>query len=698
MMQSSFNQAEVFRTEALELTDELEAGLLELESQPTDRELINRIFRALHTIKGSGQMAGFDVVATFTHNIETTYDDVREGRLEVNPGLISQTLAAVDIIRRMVSDEEVDDSEKEGLLTKFQALRQGKAESVQPVSDGTESGQAGSSSMAIFRIRFKAGHDLFRSGTNLAGLFEELRGMGGCTIIGHATEVPELTEFDPESCYLSWDIILTTSQDENAIRDVFMFVEDEGELEVTMLECAASAEEGQHRLLGELLVEKGDIPAQELRDVLAARPLLGEELLQRKAVAASNVQAVLAEQQHVKKFLSEQRQNAATSTVRVAAEKLDTLVNLVGELVIAQARLSQHSTTTHDAIASGIAEEIERLTTELRDNTMILRMLPISTTFCKFKRLARDLSRQLDKQVDLVMEGGETEIDKTVLEQLNDPLVHIIRNCCDHGIELPARRQELGKGKVGTIRLSAKHSGHHVVIAVSDDGAGLDVERIRAKALAKGLIQADTAHSEAQIYALIFEPGFSTATVVSDVSGRGVGMDVVKRSVEALRGVIEVESQLGKGTTITIRLPLTLAIIDGLLVEVSGEKFVIPQSSVVECFAQSREDIENEHGNQVIQVWGHMLPYICLRQRFAIEGEIPASRRVVLCEANDRNIGLAVDRVIGNYQTVIKPLGEVYKSVECISGSTILGDGSVALILDPAKLMSEGIRRANMES
>ncbi|MEW6520353.1 MAG: chemotaxis protein CheA [Thermodesulfobacteriota bacterium] len=679
---------EVYKTEAMELLDDLEAGLLELEDQSDNMELINRIFRALHTIKGGGKMFGFDEVTAFTHDIETTYDLVRSGRLRISQELVSLTLNASDVIRRMIQAETVEQSTKNLLLEQFHALQGKTREDQQEKRSVAKSGQTRAAGLkTIYRINFRPAREIFKSGTSIPPLLQELAAMGECTVVCHHGAVPALDQLDIEVCYLHWDIILTTDQPQESIRDVFIFVEDLCELKIIAItDPQAGADPETHRLLGEILVERGDVTQEKLLEVLRSRPLLGEQLVRQRLVEQSSVEAAVAEQRHLKNMCTEQLKVSQASSVRVAAEKLDALVDLVGELVIVQARLSQHSSSIHDAAAINIAEEVERLTTEMRDITMGLRMLPIGTTFSKFKRLVRDLSRELGKEIEMTMEGGETELDKTVIEQLNDPLVHIIRNSIDHGIELPEQRKAKGKEATGTISLQAEHAGASVLIRISDDGAGLDADAIRRKALEKGLLAPGADMSDEEVFPLIFEPGFSTAASVSDVSGRGVGMDVVKRGVETLRGSIEVSSVPDRGTAITIRLPLTLAIIDGLLVETGGERYVIPQAMVIECFEQTREDVAQAHGNNVINVRGQMLPYVCLRQRFTIAGDIPASRRVVLCEASDRQIGLAVDRVIGNHQTVIKPLGEIYKNVDCVSGATILGDGAVALIIDPLKV------------
>lgn len=391
----------------------------------------------------------------------------------------------------------------------------------------------------------------------------------------------------------------------------------------------------------------------------------------------------------MKEVRQERQSQESASSIRVPAEKLDVLVNLVGELVTVQARLSQTSAGRRDAELMSIAEEVERLTAELRDNALNIRMLPIGTTFSKFKRLVRDLSNELGKKIEMETSGAETELDKTVIEKLNDPLVHLIRNSIDHGIEMPEERAAAGKPAQGTVHLSAVHSGDSVFITIKDDGAGLDKEAIRAKAIEKGLIQPTTELSEKEIFAQIFAPGFSTAKKISSVSGRGVGMDVVKRAIEALRGTIEITSKRGEGTTITVKIPLTLAIIESLLVQIGGDRFLLPLSLVDECVELTGSDIEKSHGRNLATVRDHMVPYIPLREKFRISGNAPDIQQIVITQVNGMRVGFVVDHVIGEHQTVIKSLGRAYKNVEGISGATILGDGAVALIVDIPQLIKE---------
>ncbi|MDM8515975.1 chemotaxis protein CheA [Desulfobacterales bacterium HSG16] len=683
---------ETYRAEAFEMLNDLEEALLELEIQPGVPKLINRIFRTLHTIKGSGKMFGFDDIAGFVHALESVYEEIRYGRLTADQKLISLTLSSCDIIRGML-DGKTEDSEKRTMITdQLQSILGEKSEEIEQLPESTGKNRIKEHPITIFRISFVPMQEIFRAGNNLIPLLNELRDMGQCTVVCHHDGIPAINEFDPESCYLRWDIILTTHQNKNDIRDVFIFVESECKLDITIITDADNIQASKsHKLLGEILVDKKEITSEELKESLRKKPLFGQILIKEKLVDESKVEAAVAEQQHTRNLHYDQSTALRTNSLRVPAQKLDALVDLVGELVIAQARLSQHASTSEDAVAANIAEEVERLTIALRDNTISMRMLPIDTIFGKFKRMIRDLSVELNKKIELVVEGGETELDKTVLDQLDDPLVHILRNSIDHGIESPEERTAKGKASVATIGVAAAHDGGNVMIRITDDGAGLDAGSIRSRAIEQGIISPDTELTDDETFNLILEPGFSTAVQVTDVSGRGVGMDVVRRRVAVLHGTLGIQSEPGSGTAITIKLPLTLAIIDGLLTETGGEMYVIPQTAVIKCFEQTHEDIQKAHGNDVIEVSGRMLPYICLRTRFSIKGDVPPSRRIIMCEANDGKIGIAVDRIIGSYQTVIKPLGNIYNNIECFAGATILGDGTVALIIDPIKLRQKEI-------
>ena len=697
-----FNKlVEVFKEETSELLSELEASLLELEKEPSNEDAISAIFRAFHSIKGSGGMFGFDNISRFTHEIETVYDLVRSGKIIPDKPLIDLTLASCDVIREMTGSPEMKlDNRALQILASYRQYLTNLPDSGPGPKKGMSFQEgvladdltASPSRQVTYRIRFKPHPAIFATGTNPVLLLKELRGLGECLIIAHTDAIPELEEMDPELCYTFWDIILTTGRGINAIKDVFIFVENEAELSVDIVDDSESPLDfTDYKKLGEILVEKKDITQEELQSALREKKLLGEVLLDKGIVRPETLQAALTEQEHVRHVRENRLRTEVISNIRVSSEKLDKLVNLVGELVTVQARLSQTAAYKDDPQLDSIAEEVERLTTELRDNTMNIRMLPIGTTFSKFRRLVRDLSRELCKEVEMTTDGAQTELDKTVIERLNDPLVHLIRNCLDHGIELPEVREAEGKPRKGSVHLSAVHSGPSVLIQVRDDGEGLDKKAILSKAVEKGLITQGEELSEQEVYSLIFSPGFSTASNVTSVSGRGVGLDVVKRAVDSLRGSISIDSSKGVGTTITLSLPLTLAIIEGLLVKLGEECFVLPLSAVEECVELLQSEVSETRGRHIVNVRGRIVPYVRLREQFAVNGPRPAIEQIVIVNHEGHQVGFVVDHVVGEHQTVIKNLGRIYRNVEGISGATILGDGTVALIMDIAKSVKHAI-------
>jgi len=683
-----------YRVEAGELLGELEQALLELEQRPADEDLIGRVFRALHTIKGSGAMFGFEAVAAFTHNLENAYDRVRSGEIGVSAGLIGVTLAARDHIQALLGD---NGEEQAALRVAGELLLQRLGEVVQtkpvaaaapPVKSATPARTRPEE--ATYRIRFEPHADLLLTGANPALLLAELRELGELSVIAHVEEIPQLESFDFESCYTQWDAVLTTAAGIDAVRDVFIFVEEHARVTVERVE------EGEETpRLGDLLVERGVVTPTVVEGILQGRPKVGEALVEAGAVTHSQVKAALVEQQHRETLRAKRQAAEQNATLRVPAAKLDTLVNIVGELVTVQARLSGYALAAGESEIGFIAEEVERLTEMLRESTMSIRMLPIGETFARFRRLVRDLSGELGKQVELEMEGNETELDKTVIEQLSDPLVHLVRNAVDHGIETPEKRRAAGKSPVGHVKLTARHSGAFVLIQIQDDGAGLDRAAIRRRAIERGLIQAEAVMTDAQLDALILAPGFSTAEQVTEISGRGVGMDVVKRSLEALRGTLTVSSTPGQGSVMSLKIPLTLAIIDGLLVEAGGSYFVIPLSNISECIELKRGETLGR--GSLVTVRNELVPYVVLRERFSIAGEAPAIEQVIIAETQEGRYGFVVDRVIGDHHTVIKKLGSLYRHIDELSGATILGDGTVALILDVDKVVASLIREGAQE-
>jgi two-component system, chemotaxis family, sensor kinase CheA len=687
---------DAYREEANELLVELETSLLELEERPDDSELIGRVFRAMHTIKGSGAMFGFDAIAEFTHEVETVFDQVRENTIAVTTELVNLTLAARDQIKAMLDEdiggEPADTAKSQEIINSLRQLQPQADAQAEPqeMSQLTEnpSPSPEREKNTTYRILFRPHLDLFRCGTNPLPLLNELRELGLCDVVVHTDTIPVLAEIDPEGCYLYWDVILTTDKGINSIKDVFIFAEDDCELVIDVIAEAGFDDENDYKRLGEILIDRGNISSEDLERILIEQKRIGEVLVESKKVDTTQVEAALVEQQHVRK-VQKRREKPVVSSIRVDSVKLDGLVDLVGELVTVQARLTRKGSSSHDPELLLIAEEVERLTEELRDNTMSIRMQPIGTLFTKFNRLVRDLSSELKKEIVMEIEGAETELDKTVIERLNDPLVHIIRNSIDHGIEVPEQRRSVGKESTGQLHLSAEHAGTNVLIKISDDGQGLDSEAIRAKAVEKGLLSADAEATEQELFALLFAAGFSTAKTVSDVSGRGVGMDVVRRSIESLGGSIELDSTLGQGTTITLKLPLTLAIIDGLLVKIGDGHFVVPLASVDECLELTRAEADRARVRNMMEFRGHIFPYLNLHDQFLINSDQPEIEQVVIVETDGDKVGFGVDQVIGQHQTVIKTLNKVYKNVKEISGATILGDGSVALIVDVHMIAKE---------
>ena len=638
-----------FQDEARELLAELESALLELDEKRDDPEIVGRAFRTLHTIKGSGAMFGFDDIAGFAHNLEAVFDRLRTGKLAATADLINLTLASGDQIKTMLdaaAGAGAADQERTAQLVAELRKLTGVVEPPRIAAPGAEAIAAAQGVPVEWLVHFRPGPDLLLHGTNPLLLLRELKDLGELQVALDASAIPPLGDIDPERCYLAWDLVLRTAAGRDAIQDIFIFVADDCELRVEPVSAASgSAAVGKRGSEG--------IPG-------AQRP-------------------------------------GGVSNIRVSAEKLNQLVNLVGELVTVQARLSEVCARRDDPEILAISEEIDRLTSELRENSMSIRMMPLRNTFERFRRLVHDLGAGLHKQAELVIEGGDTELDKTVIDRLNDPLVHLVRNSLDHGIETPEARRAAGKPPTATIRLSALHSGAQVLIRVSDDGRGLDAHAVRTRAIERGLIDPAAQLTESELFSLILEPGFSTAREVTDVSGRGVGMDVVRRSVEALRGSIEISSRPGAGMTVTLRLPLTMAIIDGLLVRVGGTFFVLPLANSLECVELTRQDIRNAHGNRLAHVRGETIPYIRLSEFFGIARPAPPREQIMVVETGDGHYGLAVDEVLGNHQTVIKNLGRLYRDVATVSGATILGNGTVALILDPHRLVQTAVQAASQD-
>jgi two-component system chemotaxis sensor kinase CheA len=680
---------DTFRQEAEELLLTVEESILDLEEDSEDKDAINALFRAIHTLKGSGSMLGFTELAGLAHHVESVLDRVRSDELAIDRELIDLVLIARDLIKGMLLNDPSSPCDDPASLEKTVQVLKALLGTQSESSDRKLTMDKRPRGARQVRIHFKPCRDSFLSGMDPAFVLQELQDLGECQLKCLAADVPSLDELDPLECHLAWDIVLRSAVDPETIRGVFLFVEDGSTIRIDE-PTADSGATDDHRvpMIGEILVQQGALDSNALDQVLQERKKLGEQLVEAGLVSKEAVDGALEEQAK----LAKKRAAADNDSVRVPSSKLDKLINLIGELVITQAQLSQVADGIQNYDLSTATEEVERLVSELRDLVLSVRMMPIGITFNRFRRLVRDLSAELGKDMELVTEGGETELDKGVIDRLADPLVHLIRNCVDHGIESPSDRIASGKQTKGRIRLVAAHRGTNVAITVQDDGKGLDADAIRRKAIEKGLIGADAQLSTKDTFALVMRPGFSTAQQVTSLSGRGVGMDVVKREIDSLRGTIEIDTEAKKGTSIVLSLPLTLAIIEGLLVQIGASRFVIPLSVVEECLELTPDNFVLGRHRDVVQVRGEPLPCVSLRGFFHLREERSGLEECVVVRIGSNRFVIVVDHVVGDHQTVIKSLGRAYKDVIGVSGATILGDGTVALILDVDSIVREAER------
>ncbi|WAJ37141.1 chemotaxis protein CheA [Pseudomonas sp. GOM7] len=708
------NMDEVLKTfiaESRELLEQMEEALLQLESAPDDADIINAIFRAAHTIKGSAGLFGFDLIVAFTHIAESVLDRVRNAELQFDETLTALFLETGDHLGQLINQldehgdlEQVDAPtlEQNRLLAERLSQYMASAPASQNLPSHSERpierSVAGGLSADHWHLSLRFGPDTLRNGMDPLSLLRYLNTFGQIvSIVPLLDRIPPAAEMDPETCYLGFELAFVSDADKATIEGAFEFVREDSLIRILpphsksdeYLELIRALPEEDMRL-GEILMRCGTLTTAELQEVLHAqvqsqqqdepRPI-GQVLMEQSLVQPPVIAAALHKQQQVK----ENRSNES-SLIRVDAGKLDELINLVGELIIAGAGARMTAQQVGHAQMLESTELLSRLVEEVRDSALTLRMVQIGATFNRFQRVVRDVSRELGKDIALSISGGDTELDKTVVERITDPLTHLVRNAMDHGIEPLAVRLERGKPAQGNVRLNAYHDAGSIVLEVADDGGGLDPQRILAKARERGLIAEGQVLTEKETFNLIFEPGFSTADQVSNLSGRGVGMDVVKRNITALRGSIDLESQLGKGTCVRIRLPLTLAIIDGFLVGVGEAGYVIPLDLVEEC-------IELEPGTQQgrghLSLRGEVLPFIRLRELFDEQGQPPRRENVVVVSYAGQRAGLVVDRLMGEFQTVIKPLGKLFVNCRGIGGFTILGSGAVALILDIPNLLNE---------
>jgi two-component system chemotaxis sensor kinase CheA len=681
-----------FIAESRELLEQMETALLAVTRDGQDA--VNAIFRAAHTIKGSAGMFGLDPVVQFTHVAESVLDKVRAGAVEVSDELVALLLACRDHIGALVDAVASGTLDGNAGLAAagaplVAALRAYLDEPAATAAD-TDTGAGG----GHWHISLRFGRDVLRNGMDPLSFIRYLGRLGTITGIAMlADDLPLVAAFDPESCYLGFEIGFASSADKATIDGVFDFVRDDCQIRILppenrIAEYVAWLDElpEERERLGQMLVRCGSITAHELELALAAQAAaaapvqpIGAILVGQRAVRAPVVEAALAKQRQA----PEARPQQESRSVRVDADKLDRLINLVGELIIAGASANLVARRARIPELLETTATLSSLVEEVRDNALQLRMVKIGATFNRFQRVVHDVARELGKDIRLEVSGEDTELDKTVVEKIGDPLTHLVRNAMDHGIEPAGVRAARGKPAQGAVLLNAYHDSGSIVIEVSDDGGGLKRERILAKAVERGLVEPGRMLTDKEIFNLIFEPGFSTAEQVTNLSGRGVGMDVVKRNILALRGSVDVASTEGVGTTVTVRLPLTLAIINGFQVGVGKSVFVIPMDMVEECI-----EFSELPGRDWVDLRGQPLPFVRLRERFAIAGTAARRRSIVVVRYGGRKAGLVVDSLLGEFQTVIKPLGKVFAGARFLSGSSILGNGDVALILDMAALLA----------
>lgn len=706
---------QTYLTESRELLIDMEEQLLAFEGDNVSdfNESINAIFRAAHTIKGSAGLFELDAIVAFTHKVENVLDKVRAGTVDLNKPLIALLLECKDQIETLLDEVEDPATKSEATRETSDALIVQLQEYLgeTPAQGAVEPAQASTTkSVATVEREMNSGvdqddwyiyiqfpPDAYRDGMDPLSFVSYLATLGTIKHVHPLTgQFPKEGEFDPETCYLGLEIGVNSTATKQELEDVFEFIKDDCKLAIVAphshideyIDLIKSLP-NHDLMLGEMLVQCGALTANELSAALHQQkqtqheqhdeiaPPIGEVIAQQHENLKPVVKTAVDKQKQIREHI-----NKEAKSLRVDADKLDTLINLIGELVTAGAGTALQASETQNAELIESIGTLNGLLEEVRDAALRLRMVPIGATFSRFQRVVRDVAKDLGKDVDLVITGADTELDKSVVEKVGDPLLHLVRNAIDHGLEQSEERVKQGKSARGQLALNAYHDSGSIVIEVSDDGKGLDPDVLRQKGIEKGLIAEDAQLSEADLFKLIFEAGFSTAQSVSNLSGRGVGMDVVRRNVTELRGRIDIESKLGQGTTVRIMLPLTLAIIDGFSISVGDNTFVVPLDAVMECVELDQADTHSDGRYNYINLRSQVLPIVNIRQHFALGGQLPKRQNIVVVQSGTERIGLVVDKLLGEFQTVIKPLGELFTNIDSISGSTIMGNGEVGLILD----------------
>ena len=706
---------QTFITESRELLEDMESALLGVRQVSDPGDSINAIFRAAHTIKGSAGLFGLDGIVHFTHVVESVLDRVREGSIAIDDALVTLLLECSDQIASQIeSVAQAGNGDTDDLRARAQPLVQRlqqalgnhhaaapaaatKAAASAPVAAHTADAAPDAVATDHWHISLRFSANVLRNGMDPLSFLRYLNKLGTIKSIVTLTDaLPALAQMDPEASYLGFEIALQSDADKATIEGAFEFVLDDCSLCILPPHSRIGeyvsmiARDGeQPPRLGEILVRCGTLTPHELDAALAtqqeapAQQPIGEILIEQGSVQAVVVDAALKHQKQVKEHRTRE-----TQSIRVDADKLDHLIDLVGELITASASANLAARRSRNVEVQEANSSLAGLVEALRDRALQLRMVKIGATFDRFRRVVHDVSREIGKHIELRVSGEDTELDKTVVEKIGDPLTHLVRNAMDHGIETADVRIARGKPAHGTVTLNAYHDSGSIVIEVSDDGGGLHRDRILAKAVERGLVEAGQTLSDREIYGLVFEPGFSTAEKITNLSGRGVGMDVVKRNIVALRGNVDIMSEAGVGTKVTLRLPLTLAIIDGFLVGLADSSFVIPLDMIEECI-----EFTAEANKEFTDLRGQVLPLIRLRDVFGMGRSSAARQSIVVIKHAGKRTGLVVDALLGEFQTVIKPLAKVFNQARCISGSTILGSGEVALILDAPALIQQAVHR-----
>ena len=705
-MSNEFAQfQDAFFEEAAEHLAIVEEGLLALEQHPEDRDLLNKIFRSAHSIKGTSGMFGFNAVAQFTHKMETLLDLLRNGQKVVTPQIADLLLKATDCLKTLIDASKGGSAVDEETVQRLTAeLAAASASGIQPSTSTTEVPKTNSTRAAadnhLYTIAWAPPAWLFQRGLDPLQIFKELSTLGTLSeVTVETSKLPDLASMDPETCYLSWTMKLETTKNKNVVEAVFEFVREDSQLTIVEESKGQESSVDSHpapltsggsesgpQPLGEILVESGIVSRQTLDHALAQQKRVGQILVEQNAATPQQVEQALQKQKQQES--AAQSKKTDTASIRVDTDKIDKLINLVGELVITQSMLSDLGSRFEMRQMPVLLErmaQLERNTREIQERVMSIRMLPIGTAFSRFPRLVRDLSAKAGKKIQLVLSGEETELDKTVIESIGDPLTHLVRNSADHGLEPPEERLDNNKPELGTVRLNAFHEGGNICITVEDDGRGLNREKILAKAIKQGLIAENEKLPDDQIWALIFKPGFSTAEKVTDVSGRGVGMDVVKRNIDALGGTVSIKTALGKGTTFTLKLPLTLAIIEGMTVRVGKETYIVPLLSILESIQPKADAIKTVVGRgELINVRDTYLPMMRMYEVFSLQPEYtePTKAILLILETEGERVAVMVDEILGQQQVVIKSMEQNFRKVAGVAGATILGDGTVGFILD----------------